>query len=759
MKFFKLIRTDIDVFPFLSELWIQEEAWTLDTTRQNKITVQRNTDAIPIRKQTPRPDLSPNENQECRFTAFSKRFPHCVGFLEGFASEMNAYLSRAMIVRLKPNAEVFRHVDAGSYYFIRDRYHLVLHSKSGSVLISGDEQVRMQPGELWWFDNKQYHEARNDSDEWRIHCIFDLLPKSFSNLAVNPIKPRDALRVVGAEAPSPNSSRDALRAAIAERAILRSESQLLIGPKGTRNKWLIDIRRLLLEAPLLTAIADQFWALFAERLPFQVGGLEVGAIPLIAAILMKSAQRGTPVNGFFVRKERKTYGTGGLIEGTLNDAPVVVVDDILHSGNSFEKVRVALEMYDRDIEAAFVVIDYRSAKSLAWRTRHAIAVHSLFDLAEFGLPKRQPGRSAPQATFLDAWSFAAPNPNFFHRVPKSFPATDGQRVYFGSDSGIFWCLHAVDGSVAWKFEVTARGHKNLWSAPALHDGRVYFGSYDGNVYCLNAQDGTEIWRFIGADWVGSSPALAPELGLLFIGLEFSVEGKRGSVVALNLQTGEKVWEHMTKRYTHASPAFWPDEKLVACGSNDNEIFLFSAATGTVLWRFETNASRNGVGSVRHAPAFDVRRGHVVTGCANGVVYIIDVASGREVWSVRTGNTIYSIPLIVNDSAYIGSTDKFLYVLDLEQRRVRKRIYAGSKIFSPPRLLEGRIYFGACNGIVYELSPENDTITGMHQLPDAVTNAVTYNEKTRHFYALTYVNQLFAFSRVPDASPREVHTNS
>ena len=59
-----------------------------------------------------------------------------------------------------------------------------------------------------------------------------------------------------------------------------------------------------------------------------------------------------------------------------------------------------------------------------------------------------------------------------------------------------------------------------------------FGGYDGNVYCLDAETGMK-WRFIGADWVGSSRLrLAPELGLLFIGLEFAVEGKRGSIVAL-----------------------------------------------------------------------------------------------------------------------------------------------------------------------------------------------------------------------------------
>jgi outer membrane protein assembly factor BamB len=240
--------------------------------------------------------------------------------------------------------------------------------------------------------------------------------------------------------------------------------------------------------------------------------------------------------------------------------------------------------------------------------------------------------------------------------------------------------------------------------------------------------------------VGSSPALAPELGLLFIGLEFAVEGKRGSIAALRLDTGEKVWEHMTKRYTHASPAYWPERLLVACGSNDNEMFLFHAPSGDLRWRFETK------GSIRHAPAFDMKRGHLITGCADGWIYVIDVETGREVWSVKTDNTIYTVPLVLDDKAYVGSTDKYLYVLDLQRRMVKTKIFAASKIFGPPRLLQGRIYFGACNGIVYEIDPATDEVTGTHQLPDAVTNALTYNAQTGDFYALTYVNELFAFQR-------------
>ncbi|HEY3744487.1 MAG TPA: PQQ-binding-like beta-propeller repeat protein, partial [Bryobacteraceae bacterium] len=430
------------------------------------------------------------------------------------------------------------------------------------------------------------------------------------------------------------------------------------------------------------------------------------------------------------------------IEGVLTDAPIVMVDDILNSGASLEKAQVVLEREHWSIGLVFVLIDYHGPEGERWRARRGVEVLAPFRLAEFDLSLKAPAAAGPLAAFFEnVWSFASPDPNFFHRVPKSFPATDGKHVYFGGDCGIFRCLDAREGSIVWEFKIDAdKGHKNIWSSPALHDGKVYFGAYDGNVYCLAAQTGAEVWRFIGADWVGSSPALAPELGLLFIGLEFAVEGKRGSIVALRLEDGEKVWEHPTKRYTHASPAYWPERQLVACGSNDNEMFLFDAPTGAMRWRFETK------GSIRHAPAFDTKRGHLITGCADGCIYVIDVETGAEVWSVKTGNTIYTVPLVAGDRAYIGSTDKHLYILDLEKRAVRKKIFAGSKVFGPPRLIEERIYFGACNGIVYEIDHYTDEISGTHQLSDAVTNAVAYSAGTGYFYALTYVNELFAFRR-------------
>src|SRR5215813_2903658 len=66
-----------------------------------------------------------------------------------------------------------------------------------------------------------------------------------------------------------------------------------------------------------------------------IGGLTMGADPIVVATSVISAQRGTPINGFLVRKAEKTHGTGQRIEGFREKgARVVIVDDVCTTGAS-----------------------------------------------------------------------------------------------------------------------------------------------------------------------------------------------------------------------------------------------------------------------------------------------------------------------------------------------------------------------------------------------------------------------------------------
>jgi aspartyl/asparaginyl beta-hydroxylase (cupin superfamily) len=177
MKNFKLLRSDVAVGPLLRALSSVDAAWDLQTGRQEKVRVQREALAVPIRglRKSCQYGRARRDVQESRWTSGSARFPLIRHFLESVAEDLDCDLGRAKLVALPAGRRVYPHIDRGRYYQLHDRYHLVLRSSLGSWLRAGDEEVRMQEGELWWFDNRQIHEAHNDGEEDRIHLIFDLL--------------------------------------------------------------------------------------------------------------------------------------------------------------------------------------------------------------------------------------------------------------------------------------------------------------------------------------------------------------------------------------------------------------------------------------------------------------------------------------------------------------------------------------------------------------------------------------------------------
>ena len=173
------IAENVDVEPFLSELDAASDLWLADTSRQRKVRCQRDTLNIFLRvarKPLPPGATNANDVHESRTARFADRFPHALGFCQRAAGLQDGQLGRATLVSLQPQGWVRPHVDAGAYYRIRDRFHLVLRSPGGSPLTCGGETVVMRAGELWAFDNKTKHDARNLTDEPRVHLIFDVLP-------------------------------------------------------------------------------------------------------------------------------------------------------------------------------------------------------------------------------------------------------------------------------------------------------------------------------------------------------------------------------------------------------------------------------------------------------------------------------------------------------------------------------------------------------------------------------------------------------
>src|SRR5581483_6505700 len=94
------------------------------------------------------------------------------------------------------------------------------------------------------------------------------------------------------------------------------------------------------------------------------GGLAVGAIPLVTSTMVVCHQHALSLEGFWVRNEVKDHGTKKLIEGRLPpNARVVVVDDVITSGESVEKAIRAVEAAGGTVVKVICLVDrQRGAK-------------------------------------------------------------------------------------------------------------------------------------------------------------------------------------------------------------------------------------------------------------------------------------------------------------------------------------------------------------------------------------------------------------
>lgn len=535
-----------------------------------------------------------------------------------------------------------------------------------------------------------------------------------------------------------------LKALIKEKVVVFGTDEKIVTYSGDDGEWIFDFRRVLLKPENLDALAEIFWKLHKDDKPFQVGGSESAAIPLITAIVMKGLSHGRSVNGFYLRKSRKKTGLTRIIEGELTNEPVVLVDDLINSGGTFMRQIEVLKEEGATIKEIFTVVRFREREQYAFAKESNVQITSLFTAPDFGFDFLEKKEPPVRHGFHKHWKFQSEEANHFYVVPKSAPALDETNLYFGSDNGNFWALKQDDGKVVWNYKVGfhAKG-KYIFSSPKVYGGTVYFGSYDGNVYALDTTTGKPTWMFMEADWVGSSPELAPDLGMLFIGLEFGLFRKQGGIAALDIKTGKKIWEHTTALHTHSSPAYSKKYGAVWVGSNDGKAYLYDAKTGKERWVFQTG------NDIKESAAFDESRDIVCFGSLDGFLYALKVSTGEFLFRFETKAGINSDPYVHDGKVFVASLDKNLYCIDLTSGELVWKFQTAGRIFSSPIVVGSSVYIGSNDGRFYEVNVETGTEMRRFQATERITNAAAYNEKTDRFYVPTCANEIYCLSKDVD----------
>ncbi len=269
-----------------------------------------------------------------------------------------------------------------------------------------------------------------------------------------------------------------------------------------------------------------------------------------------------------------------------------------------------------------------------------------------------------------AWSFDAPPPTESGQPPAQFfasPTVVNGTVYIGANTGDFFALSAIDGTVRWSRNLgwvpnRTCGSRGITSTASVVDGTAYVGGGDGKLYALDADTGDILWSASIVNpgqnqneaYVWGSPLVAN--GEVYIGMSSQCDHPliRGGIKAVNAQTGHVDATYYTVPSKDVGGSVWSSlaadakDRVYASTGNPDISSREGPAWGDSfgLVSFAPPLRRKGawqvpIDSVKvrdwdfgASPGIWTAKGRTYFGACNkdGVFYAIDAATDRLAWS-------------------------------------------------------------------------------------------------------------------------------
>ena len=184
---------------------------------------------------------------------------------------------------------------------------------------------------------------------------------------------------------------EALRHLLATRTFKRDTADGFLLASGRRSRIYFNVKTTMFHPQGATLCARGLLKILDGLDVDYIGGLEMGAVPLLSVVSALSFEAGRPLPSFFVRKVPKGHGTQLLIEGmddlggeTLSGKHVVLIDDVATSGGSILKAVDQVEAAGGTMTDAIVILDREEGAAETLSAR-GITLHSLFTATDLGV--------------------------------------------------------------------------------------------------------------------------------------------------------------------------------------------------------------------------------------------------------------------------------------------------------------------------------------------------------------------------------------
>lgn len=272
-------------------------------------------------------------------------------------------------------------------------------------------------------------------------------------------------------------------------------------------------------------------------------------------------------------------------------------------------------------------------------------------------------------------------------------AVSGDKLYFGSSDGQFYCVNLVNGKTVWTFPVRAE----TLAAPTVDNGVVYFVSGADVVFALDASSGKQLWvynRQVTTQLsIRASTRPVVKGDLVYAGFS------DGFLVALNRKSGTLTWEHKIGKGNRfhdvdATPVLDGDSMYVA--SFDGSLVSLKAASGDVNWTIEQGAY------VPVTLGAGVHADQLYYSTADGAILLVDKRSGKILKTFKLQKGIPTQVALWKSLMLYGESEGALVAADADTGTVVGRFDPGHGIVATPTVIEktGEAYVGSVGANLY-----------------------------------------------------------
>lgn len=167
-----------------------------------------------------------------------------------------------------------------------------------------------------------------------------------------------------------------------ERALKFGDFTLASGKKST---YYLDGKQISLHSEGLRLVSYGLLELLADVEFDAIGGMSIGADPIVGGVLTAAAAQQRELAGFLVRKEAKGHGTNRFIEGPVQPGMrVVVIDDVVTTGGSALQAVDRVTEFGCQVVGVVGIVDRQEGGAANFAARN-LPFRALLSITDFGI--------------------------------------------------------------------------------------------------------------------------------------------------------------------------------------------------------------------------------------------------------------------------------------------------------------------------------------------------------------------------------------